>query len=118
MAGNLERLLTQDQVKEFIRRRAARALPQFEILACFPQGNDSLFFLHLRDPSSQAELLLPVSGLWVQDASYVAILLTSTAPLIWQPRFLISNRPQDLRATERCHPTYSSVKAVTGTDLS
>lgn len=67
MAENLERLLTQDQVKEFIRRRAARALPQFEILACFPQGNDSLFSLHLRDPSSQAELLLPVSGLWVQD---------------------------------------------------
>ncbi len=67
MAENLERLLTQDQVKEFIRRRAARALPQLGILACFAQGNDSLFFLHLRDPSSQAELLLPVSGLWVQD---------------------------------------------------
>ncbi len=67
MAENLERLLTQDQVKEFIHRRAARALPQLEILACFPQGNDSLFFLHLRDPSSKSELLLPVSGLWVQD---------------------------------------------------
>ncbi len=67
MAENLERLLTQDQVKEFIHRRAARALPQLEILACFPQGNDSLYFLHLRDPSSQSELLLPVSGLWAQD---------------------------------------------------
>ena len=59
--------MTQDQVKEFIRRRATRALPQLEILACFPQSNDSLFFLHLRDPFSQAELLLPVIGLWVQD---------------------------------------------------
>ncbi len=58
MAENLERLLTQDQVKEIIRRRAACALPQLEILACFPQGNDSLYFLHLRDPSSQSELLL------------------------------------------------------------
>ncbi len=67
MAENLERLLTQDQIKEIIRRRAARALPQLEILACFPQGNDSLFSLHLRDPSSQAELLLPVSGLWAQE---------------------------------------------------
>ena len=59
--------MTQDQVKELIRRRATRALPRLEILACFPQGTDSLYFLHLRDPSSQAELLLPVSGLWVQD---------------------------------------------------
>ncbi len=59
--------MTQDQVKELIRRCAARALPQLEILACFPQRNDSLYFLHLRDPSSQAELLLPVGGLWTQD---------------------------------------------------
>lgn len=56
-----------DQIRESIRRRAARALPQLEILSCFPQNNNSLFVLHLRDPFSQAELLLPVSTCWVEE---------------------------------------------------
>ncbi len=64
---NGELSVSQDEIRKFILRRAARALQQLEILACFPQSNDSLYFLHLRDPSSQSVLLLPVSGLWVQD---------------------------------------------------
>ncbi|MFQ5817017.1 MAG: PilZ domain-containing protein [Terriglobia bacterium] len=56
-----------DQVKEFLRQRAARALPQVEILDCFYRVGDRLFSLHLRDAASKAELLLPISERWVQE---------------------------------------------------
>ena len=59
--------MRQEEVVEFILQRSARALPQLKILCCFPRGGDSLFFLHLRDPISLAELLLPISETWVQE---------------------------------------------------
>ncbi len=59
--------MRQDRVVEFILRRSAHALRHLAILGCFLGGNNSLYFLHPRDPISQAELLLPISTLWVQE---------------------------------------------------
>lgn len=56
-----------DEVVEFVRQRAARALPQLEIVACHYRISDRLFSLHLRDAVSKAELLLPISERWVRD---------------------------------------------------
>lgn len=67
MVATNQVLSNRDEVCEFIRRRAAGALPQLEVLACHPQERDSFCYLHLRDPFSKAELLLPVSGLWVEE---------------------------------------------------
>ncbi len=59
--------MRQEEVVEFILQRSARVLPQLKTLCCYPQGGDSLFFLHLCDPISLAELLLPISETWVQE---------------------------------------------------
>ncbi len=67
MAATNQVLNKQDQVREFILQRAVGALPQVEVLACHPQERESFFYLHLRDPFSKADLLLPVSGLWVEE---------------------------------------------------
>ena len=56
-----------DEFDEFIRQRSTRSLPHLEILNCFSGSSDSFYFLHLRDSISQAELLFPISTLWVQE---------------------------------------------------
>lgn len=53
------------ELTEFIRQRAADALPQLEVVACHYRVGDCQFSLHLREPHSQAELLLPISERWV-----------------------------------------------------
>lgn len=60
-AGKLEDAIA------FVREQAARVLPRLEILACHYRVGDRLFSLHLRDPVSQAELLLPISERWVRE---------------------------------------------------
>jgi hypothetical protein len=62
-----EKLVTQEKPRDFLFRRATGALPQVEVLACHLQARDWYFFLHLRDPFSKAELVLPISGLWVDE---------------------------------------------------
>ena len=61
-----EKLVTQEQLRDFLFRRATGALPQVQVLACHLRERDWFFFLHLRDPFSKAELVLPISGLWVE----------------------------------------------------
>ena len=56
----------QDEIKDFVRKGATRALPHLQVLGCLP-ANDGFFYLHLRDPFSQASLLLPVATQWVED---------------------------------------------------
>lgn len=58
---------TVAQAVEFVRQRAGQILPQLEVVGCHYRVGDCLFSLHLRDPASQAELLLPISDRWVQE---------------------------------------------------
>ena len=62
-----EKLVTQEKLRDFLSRRATGALPQVQVLACHLRERDWFFFLHLRDPFSKAELVLPISGLWVDE---------------------------------------------------
>lgn len=56
-----------NEVIEFVRGRAAQATPQLEIVACHYRAGSKVFSVHLRDPVSQAELLLPISERWVNE---------------------------------------------------
>ena len=67
MAESREGLVMPDEFEEFIRQRSTRSLPHLEILNCFSGSSDWFYLLHLRDPISQAELLYPISTLWVQE---------------------------------------------------
>jgi hypothetical protein len=57
-----------DETLQFLRMQAARVLPQLEVLACHYRVGDHSFSVHVRDPVSRAELLLPIAERWVRDA--------------------------------------------------
>ncbi|MFQ5777260.1 MAG: PilZ domain-containing protein [Terriglobia bacterium] len=67
LAGEAEPVQLE-AAKEFLRDRAARALPQVEILGCYYRVVDRLFSLHLRAPFNQVELLLPLCESWVHES--------------------------------------------------
>ncbi len=63
---NGELSVSQSEIRDFICQQAARDLPQLEVLECSP-ANEEFFYLHLRDPFSQASLLLPIANQWVEE---------------------------------------------------
>jgi len=65
-AGDKEGVTLDDAVA-FVRERAARLLPGLEVVACRYRAGDRVFSLHLRDPISHAELLLPIGEAWVRE---------------------------------------------------
>jgi len=85
-----------DGVKQFVQQRARQLLPQLEVQGCFYRVVDRRFSLHLRDPVSQAELLLPLSEQWVQacqvegDCSRLDRALESAARIL-----SLHDRPSD-----------------------
>lgn len=58
--------MTQDGIRESVRQRAARALPQLEVLGCY-SANAKFFYLHLQDLFSEASLLLPIAVQWIEE---------------------------------------------------
>jgi hypothetical protein len=58
--------MIQDHHRRFFLLRVAHALPGAEVVSCVPDAGGESCRLHLRDPESQAELILPVSGQWVE----------------------------------------------------
>jgi hypothetical protein len=52
---------------QFLRQQASRVLPRLEVLGCHYRVGDHCFSIHLRDPVSRAELLLPVTERWVRE---------------------------------------------------
>ena len=58
--------MSQDEIRGFICQGATRDLPQLEVLECSP-ANEKFFYLHLRDPFSQASLVLPIANQWVEE---------------------------------------------------
>ena len=59
--------VTLDEAVAFVRERAAKLLPGLEVVACRYRAGDRVFSLHLRDPVSRAELLLPIGESWVRE---------------------------------------------------
>ena len=59
--------VTLDDAVAFVRERAAKLLPGLEVVACRYRAGDRVFSLHLRDPVSRAELLLPLGESWVRE---------------------------------------------------
>jgi len=59
--------VTLDDAVAFVRERAARLLPGLEVVACRYRAGERVFSLHLRDPISHAELLLPIGEAWVRE---------------------------------------------------
>ena len=58
--------MSQDEIRDFICQRATRDLPQLEVLECSPV-NEEFFYLYLRDPFSQASLVLPIANQWAEE---------------------------------------------------
>jgi len=56
-----------EEAVAFIRQRAAEQLRGLEVVACHYRVGDRTFSVHVRDPVSRAELLLPISDRWVAD---------------------------------------------------
>lgn len=56
-----------DDAIKFLRQRAAKVVGQLEVVGCHYRVGDKSFSIHLRDPVSRAELLLPISERWLLD---------------------------------------------------
>lgn len=65
--GEASSAIKLDDAIQFIRQRVTRTLPQLQVVDCRYRAGDKLFSLHLREPNSHAELLLPVSAQWVHE---------------------------------------------------
>lgn len=58
----------EEEIKDFVRVHAARVLAHLEVLGCHP-ANNGFFYLHLREPESDASLLLPIAFSWIKDCA-------------------------------------------------
>lgn len=67
-AGGGTEAVNLEEALAFVQERAAERLPKLEIVACRYRASDHIFSVHLRDPVSRIELLLPIGEVWVREA--------------------------------------------------